>query len=572
MGIMKEIGPGTQLGIYKLVSKLGAGGMGEVWRGEDTRLGREVAIKILPREMSGDEESKARLLREARTAAQLNHTNIATIHAIDQIEDRWFIVMELVEGRPLTDAIRAKSLTESDVCVIAKGVASALGAAHRNSIVHRDIKPDNIIVSGEHVKVLDFGIAKRVGPPGAGPATVVTQAGIVLGTVHYMSPEQALGKPLDGRSDIYSLGVVMFEAITGQLPFQGDTTTEVLTKIIRDEPPRVASLNSFVSTKLAEVIEKCLKKKPEDRFQNAGHLIRAIDEAEQFIATAQSPTAILPATRVDESGSRRLETVGTGPAPAAGMSRGKWALAVALILVVAVVGAMVMKHAKKRQKVESATAPVKVAAVAPRSETAPAADTSTASTDTAMKEPEVHIEEKEPPDVANEASVPEQGSAQQSETASPPGGPRSGPGGEMTVPAPASDMTADGWFQQGARALEAHDPQRAMEDFRRALAIDPNHAKTHLKVGEMLLIRGNRMMAANEFQRAIENEQSLSDREKSLAHLWLAAARGNRVEAESLLEDHQRRFPNDPELEAIGRILHGQRKPFRRPRRPGFPR
>src|SRR5258708_17176362 len=213
--------PDQQLGPYKLVARIGAGGMGEVWRGEDTRLGRSVAIKVLPAAVASDGEAIARMKREARTAAQLYHPNIAPIHSIEQEGDLISIVMEFVEGDPLTKLIR-DGLGEADVCRIGRGVADALAEAHEHNIVHRDIKPDNIIVKGNRVKVLDFGIAKRVGAEtttSESPTAFVTQQGMIIGTVHYMSPEQALGKTLDARTDIFSLGVVLYEAATGKLPF-----------------------------------------------------------------------------------------------------------------------------------------------------------------------------------------------------------------------------------------------------------------------------------------------------------------------------------------------------------------
>src|SRR5256885_2106912 len=195
------LAPDTHLGSYRLISRIGAGGMGEVWKGEDTRLGRIVAIKVLPPAVAADVEATARLRREARTAAQLYHPNIAMIHAIEQDGDRIFIVMEYVEGQPLSKIIAHGALSEAELCRIGRGVADALAEAHAKGIVHRDIKPDNIVVNGARVKVLDFGIAKQVeGPPAGGandPTPVLTQHGAILGTGHYMSPEQALGKNLD---------------------------------------------------------------------------------------------------------------------------------------------------------------------------------------------------------------------------------------------------------------------------------------------------------------------------------------------------------------------------------------
>src|SRR5438552_3631158 len=193
--------PETNLGSYRLIERIGAGGMGEVWKAEDSRLGRIVAIKILPPSVTASAEATARLRREARMAAQLNHPNIATIHSIEEAGEQLFIVMEFVDGEPLTKVI-GRGISEADLCRIGRSVAEALAEAHAKGIVHRDIKPDNVIVSGARVKVLDFGIAKQVDGPAQppmspdAPTAFVTQQGMILGTVHYMSPEQALGKNL----------------------------------------------------------------------------------------------------------------------------------------------------------------------------------------------------------------------------------------------------------------------------------------------------------------------------------------------------------------------------------------
>ncbi len=276
------LAPGTNLGAYHLISRIGAGGMGEVWKAEDTRLGRLVAIKILPASVAADFEAIARLRREARMAAQLNHPNIATIHAIEEAEGRLFIVMEFVEGEALADLMKRERMPEAELCRIGRSVADALAEAHGKGIVHRDIKPDNIIVSGARVKVLDFGIAKQVGVaaplPDASTVTFMTQQGMILGTIHYMSPEQALGKPLDPRTDIFSLGVVLYEGATGQLPFHGETVTDTMTKIIRDEAQEPSRLNPGVSPGLNTIIQRCMRKNREERYATAADLGRALEQ------------------------------------------------------------------------------------------------------------------------------------------------------------------------------------------------------------------------------------------------------------------------------------------------------
>jgi len=269
------------LGPYRLINRVGVGGMGEVWRAEDTRLGRIVAIKVLPPSVVADVEATARLKREARTAAQLYHPSIATIHSIEQDGEHIFIVEEFVEGDSLTAVIKRGGLSEAEICRIGRAVADALAEAHAKGIVHRDIKPDNIIVSGSRVKVLDFGIAKQVGIVGASAsdtptAAFITQQGMILGTIHYMSPEQALGKSLDGRSDVFSLGVVLYEMATGRRPFAGETITETMTQIIRDEPAEPVLVNPGISPAMNEIIRRSLRKNPAERF-TASALVSALD-------------------------------------------------------------------------------------------------------------------------------------------------------------------------------------------------------------------------------------------------------------------------------------------------------
>ena len=233
---------GEKLGSYKLISKLGAGGMGEVWRAEDTRLLRPVAIKILSERIAQDPEWKARFLREARTVAQMNHPNIATIYSIEQEGDTLFIAMELVEGESLATLMARGPVPPRDAVRLISQVCEALAEAHEKGIVHRDVKPDNIIVSKRTVKVLDFGIAKQTNPTAMDNKTL-TQGGMIVGTPYYMSPEQALGKTVDSRSDIFSLGVVMYEMLNGRRPFDGESVTETMMNIIMNEQPDIGAVS-----------------------------------------------------------------------------------------------------------------------------------------------------------------------------------------------------------------------------------------------------------------------------------------------------------------------------------------
>jgi hypothetical protein len=225
-------------------------------------------------------------------AAQLNHPNIATIHAFEEAGGRLFIVMELVEGEPLSKCIK-HGIPEPELLRIGRAVAEALAEAHAKGVIHRDIKPENIMVSGNRVKVLDFGIAKWLAPSDDD----LTQRGIVIGTVPYMSPEQALGKPLDARTDIFSLGIVLYEAATGVLPFRGETSTDTMTRIIRDEPIEASRVNTKISSGLNSIIRRCLRKNRDERYPTASDLANALAAPSTArVAPAASP-AVPPAAR-----------------------------------------------------------------------------------------------------------------------------------------------------------------------------------------------------------------------------------------------------------------------------------
>ncbi|MDQ6799310.1 MAG: protein kinase [Acidobacteriota bacterium] len=286
------------LGSYRLIDRLGSGGMGEVWRAEDTRLLREVAIKILSERIANDPEWKARFLREARTIAQMNHPNIATIYSIEQEADKLFIVMELVEGESLATLLAKGPLPPPEAVRIIRHVAEALAEAHEKGVVHRDVKPDNIIVGKRGTKVLDFGIAKQLVSTTDSPT--LTQAGLIVGTPYYMSPEQALGRPVDARSDLFSLGVVLYEALAGRRPFEGESVTETMMNIIMQEAPDLAVAAPSLPPSLADIVNRALQKKPERRFGSAGEMVDALSRVD-FKTTAVArparvdvPTVAMP--------------------------------------------------------------------------------------------------------------------------------------------------------------------------------------------------------------------------------------------------------------------------------------
>jgi serine/threonine protein kinase len=264
---------GSRLGPYEILSPLGAGGMGEVWRARDTRLSREVAIKVLPEALSSDAERLRRFEKEARAASSLNHPAIVTIYEIGQADAVSYLAMELVDGMTLRDALAPGPLPVRRLLSISAQVAEGLAKAHGAGIVHRDLKPENVMVTKDgFVKILDFGLAKVVAPePVAGQATRAatvsagTEPGVVMGTVGYMSPEQARGDPLDFRSDQFALGSMLYEMAVGRQAFSGGTRPEVMAAIIREEPEPIAIANPKVPAPLRWVIERCLAKDRSER-------------------------------------------------------------------------------------------------------------------------------------------------------------------------------------------------------------------------------------------------------------------------------------------------------------------
>ena len=272
---------GQTIGRYKILRTLGAGGMGQVYLAEDPSLGRKVALKLLPAQLMQDQNRLRRLEQEARNASALNHPNIITIHEIGQWNDTHFIVTEFIEGKTLRERMQSAPVPFSDVLEVGSQIASALAAAHAAGIVHRDIKPANIMVRDDgYVKVLDFGLAKLA----TSPHLDRTDPGQVMGTIGYMSPEQALGKPLDQRTDIFSLGVVLYEMATGARPFDGDSDAAVYDAILHKAPPRSQKL----SNELDGVIRHALEKEPAARYQTASELRADLKRIEAGIKPQQT--------------------------------------------------------------------------------------------------------------------------------------------------------------------------------------------------------------------------------------------------------------------------------------------
>ena len=306
-----SLAPGVRFGPYEILSPLGAGGMGEVYRAKDTKLGRDVAIKVLPESVSADPERLKRFEREARALASLNHPNIVTVYSVEEAGDMRLLAMELVEGETLDLAISSGGLSLSRFFEIAVPLADALSAAHERGIVHRDLKPSNVMLTREgRVKVLDFGLAKVVasdsdpnltGSPTASRADL-TGEGTVFGTVAYMSPEQARGGKIDARSDVFSLGVVLYEMLTGDRPFKGTSSLDVLSSIVRDSPIPVTELRADLPPYVGKILRRCLAKDPYDRYQTSRDVF---NELRDLQSEASAPAASSAAAATPRRGDSR---------------------------------------------------------------------------------------------------------------------------------------------------------------------------------------------------------------------------------------------------------------------------
>jgi eukaryotic-like serine/threonine-protein kinase len=299
---------GTRLGQYEIVDRLGAGGMGEVYRARDTRLGREVALKALPGDFSNDPQRLSRFEAEARAASALNHPNIVTIHEIGREAETPFIVMELVDGRTLRDILYSGPLPLRRAVALSAQLADALARAHEAAIVHRDLKPENVMITRDGLsKILDFGLAKieqRDGNDGADrrdqTVTEETREGAVVGTAGYMSPEQASGQPVDFRSDQFAFGCLLYELLTGKRAFHGPTRAETLAAIIRDEPEPISAIAPRVPMALRWIVDRCLAKLPEERYASTRDLARDLQGVRDHFSQIEgeaSPLALGLAAR-----------------------------------------------------------------------------------------------------------------------------------------------------------------------------------------------------------------------------------------------------------------------------------
>ena len=316
---------GRTVSHYRIIGQLGAGGMGVVYRAEDLRLGRPVALKFLPEELAKDQQAIERLRIEARAASALNHTNICTIYDIDEIDGQPFIAMELIKGQTLRERLEGGALKIHYLVDIGIQIADALDASHSQGIVHRDIKPANIFLTERNqIKLLDFGLAKlssRAANPSTTAAGVrehLTGEGITLGTVSYMSPEQATGEELDGRTDLFSVGVVLYECATGHQPFSGKTSAAILAAIISRAPISAATFNSEIPVRLQEVLNNCLEKDRELRYQSSADLRADLKRVRRDIESGRSDAmkaVVREESRSDRTPPSRTERLDPLPRP-----------------------------------------------------------------------------------------------------------------------------------------------------------------------------------------------------------------------------------------------------------------
>ncbi len=310
------LGNNTRLGPYEILAPIGAGGMGEVYRAKDSKLGRHVALKVLPDAFARDTDRMARFQREAKVLASLNHTNIAAIHGLEDSGKTHALVMELVEGPTLADRIRLGPIPMDEALQIAKQTCDALEYAHEHGIVHRDLKPANIKVTNDDaVKVLDFGLAKAIEGDAASAdvansptmSRMATLAGVLLGTAAYMSPEQAKGKAVDRRADIWAFGCVLYEMLTGKMAFRGETVTDTLAAVIREEPDW-SQLPAATPVRIRVLLQRCLQKDPKQRLRDIGDARISLEEV---LSGAQDPA---PAATAAGPGRRWLLWVVGGAA------------------------------------------------------------------------------------------------------------------------------------------------------------------------------------------------------------------------------------------------------------------
>jgi TolB-like protein/tRNA A-37 threonylcarbamoyl transferase component Bud32/Flp pilus assembly protein TadD len=331
--IRMSLEPGQSLSHYRLVEKIGEGGMGVVWKARDTKLGREVALKVLPEGVTSEPERLDRFRQEAKALASLDHANIVTVYSVEETDGIHFLTMGLVRGKTLEQLISEGRIPPEKFFDVAIALAGALAAAHDNGVVHRDLKPANIMVTPEgHSKILDFGLAKLVSTDDIAETSdmtthLLTREGSIMGTLPYMSPEQVEGKPVDARSDIFSIGAVFYEMCSGRRPFRGETQAALVSEILRESPPPLSKLRAGLPRPLDRIIRRCLEKKPQDRHQTAHDLyneLKGLQEGRRsaasrkglrlWIATAAAALLVALVVGLGLGPGRLQEWLGGGPA------------------------------------------------------------------------------------------------------------------------------------------------------------------------------------------------------------------------------------------------------------------
>src|SRR5271170_862673 len=312
-----NLASGTKLGPYEIVSLLGAGGMGEVYRARDSRLKRDVAVKVLPKALSLDADRLRRFEQEALATAALNHPNILAVFDIGTHQGSPYVVSELLEGETLRERLRGGSIAMRKTLDYALQVAHGLAAAHEKGIIHRDLKPENLFVTKDgRVKILDFGLAKLTQPDSGDHTSLptmthATEAGVVLGTAGYMSPEQVRGVAVDARSDIFSFGAILYEMISGKRAFHGETSADTMSAILKEETPELSETARNVPPGMERIVRHCLEKHPAQRFQSAGDL--AFDlEALTEVSSSGSKSGAQAAVQQTARGESRRQLAAAG--------------------------------------------------------------------------------------------------------------------------------------------------------------------------------------------------------------------------------------------------------------------
>src|SRR5215207_521938 len=314
------LAPDTRLGRYEIRSKLGEGGMGEVYRAHDPKLGRDVAVKVLPAAFSADAERLRRFEQEARAAGALNHPNVLAIHDVETHDGAPFVVSELLEGATLREQLRGVPLPRRKALDYAVQIAAGLAAAHERGIVHRDLKPENLFVTTDgRVKILDFGIAKLVEPANDAEALtdlptrrLNTDPGVMVGTPGYMSPEQVRGGRVDHRSDIFSFGCVLYEMLSGRSAFRKGSTADTISALLNEEPPDISESNGAVSPAVERLVRRCLEKNPAARFHSASDLAFALEALSGSDATSGASPAVVAPTPGRPKSRERLVLLAVG--------------------------------------------------------------------------------------------------------------------------------------------------------------------------------------------------------------------------------------------------------------------